>query len=345
MHEWFELRKLKRLERRFDRAYLAVSGEQARKEWYAEHQWEIIPVCDAISEIESRRLVKRARRHNIPVPHDSWTTANTGLLVLTDDVMREIQSAVTKASRESVEHRFKVAAWVIGIPGALIAAIVGLNSLRAPSSPVQTAALPPITAPAPDNPQSEPVEPETPLAAPRNTSEPPTPQPQARLRILDVRRGNPSSAPFPGLNIHYNNAGPLPTNSIASRWSAAFAPAPFSLEAMNQAQDNILHWDGWESEMAKHQQEEMNPGDAGDYTSIPNSEGVLADFFRADFDNMLSGTRILQIFLTFKFRDSSTPANMVIVTEECFWFSGNLARHNCGRRRTFLEQRPQVVRP
>jgi len=33
------------------------------------------------------------------------------------------------------------------------------------------------------------------------------------------------------------------------------------------------------------------------------------------------------------------PANVVGVTEECFFFTLNFARHYCGRSRAFLEVR------
>ncbi len=170
-----------------------------------------------------------------------------------------------------------------------------------------------------------------------------TVQGQARIRILNVHAVPmaASGAPFPAINIYYDNAGTLAAFGVVSRWAVGFGNGRLSNEVMLAEQDKLLQWNGWESAMAARQRYEMQPGDPGEFTTIPNVEGVLAEDFRANFDKAASGTSVLHVFITFKYRDRAMPSNTVGVTEDCFWFSGGgFARHNCGRGRTLLEQRP-----
>lgn len=165
------------------------------------------------------------------------------------------------------------------------------------------------------------------------------PDAHARMRILEVVAVpmSASGAQFPALNIYYQNAGPLTATSIVNRFAAGFGGA-LSTEAVKAEQDKLLRWDGWESAMAARQQYEMHPGDPGEFTSIPNMEGVLAEQFRTNWDKVRGGTIVLHVFMTFKYLDQSMPKHTVGVTEDCFWFSGGFARHNCGRGRAFLEK-------
>lgn len=159
----------------------------------------------------------------------------------------------------------------------------------------------------------------------------------ARIRVIDVVLVpmSQSGAAFPALNIYYDNVGPRTAKGVVSRFGAGFGGS-LSDEAILAQQDNLLHWDGWKSAMDRRKQNEMHPGDPGEFTSIPNMEGVLASQFRQNLDKVSAGTTVLYVFITFKFFD---PSGRIGVTENCFWFSGGFARHNCGRGRTFLEQR------
>jgi hypothetical protein len=165
------------------------------------------------------------------------------------------------------------------------------------------------------------------------------PQAAARIRIANVVivPMSTSGAPFPAVSIHYDNVGTLPATGIVNHFAAGFGGA-MSDDAVRAEQDKLLKWDGWDSAMERRQQYEMYQGDAGEFTSIPSMEGVLAEQFRANFDKVAAGTKTLYILIAFKYLDPSIPKKTVRVTEDCFWFSGNFARHNCGRGRAFLEQ-------
>jgi hypothetical protein len=157
----------------------------------------------------------------------------------------------------------------------------------------------------------------------------------ARIRIIDalIVPMSQSGAAFPALNIYYDNAGPAVARGIVSRFGAGFG-GQLSDEAIFVEQDKLLHWEGWKSAMDRRQQYEMHPGDPGEFTSIPNMEGELASQFRQKLDQVSAGKTVLYVFVTFKFIN---PSGRVGVTENCFWFSNGLARHDCGRGRTFLE--------
>jgi len=86
--------------------------------------------------------------------------------------------------------------------------------------------------------------------------------------------------------------------------------------------------------MNRRKQHEMRPGDPGEFTSIPNMEGVLAEQFRDNWEKVSTGTTVLHVFVTFKYFN---PSGDTKVTEYCFWFPGGFARHTCGRARTFTE--------
>ena len=164
------------------------------------------------------------------------------------------------------------------------------------------------------------------------------PPSQARIRVVDVVAVpmSKSGASFPALNIYYDNAGTGLATGIVSRFAAGFGKGLLSDEGMLAEQDKLLQWDGWKSAMDKRRQSEMHPGDLGEFTSIPNMEGTLAEQFRSNWDNVAAGTTVLYVFITFKYFD---PSGGIGVTENCFWFSGGFARHDCGRGRSFIERR------
>ena len=164
-----------------------------------------------------------------------------------------------------------------------------------------------------------------------------TVQDQPRIRILDVVPVpmSKSGAAFPAMNIYYDIAGAGVITGVASRFAAGFG-GQISDEAVIAEQDKLLQWDGWKAEMARRRQFEMHAGDPGEFTSIPNMEGKMAEQFRANWEKVAAGTIVLHVFITFKFFE---PSGRVGVSENCFWFSGGFARHDCGRGRTFEEQR------
>jgi hypothetical protein len=143
-----------------------------------------------------------------------------------------------------------------------------------------------------------------------------------------------SRAGFPALNIYYDIAAAGTVTGVVSRFAAGFG-GQMSDEAVTAEQDKLLQWDGWQAEMSRRRQFEMHSGDPGEFTSIPNMEGKLAEQFRANWEGVAAGTTVLHIFITFKFFE---PSGRVGVSENCFWFSGGFARHDCGRGRTFEEQ-------
>jgi len=163
-------------------------------------------------------------------------------------------------------------------------------------------------------------------------------QGQARIRILDVVPVVPSQsgAAFPGINIYYDNAGAGVARGIVNRFAAGFGNGQLTDERIIAEQDKLLQWDGWQSEMDRRKQYEIHPGDLGEFTSIPNMEGSLAADFRSNWDKVKAGTSVLYVFITFKYFD---PSGGIGVTENCFWFSGGFARHDCGRGRTFIEHK------
>jgi hypothetical protein len=163
-------------------------------------------------------------------------------------------------------------------------------------------------------------------------------QGQPRVRILDVVPVLPSQsgAAFPALNIYYDNAGQGVARGIVNRFGAGFGSGQLSDDSILAEQDKLLKWDGWQSAMDRRKQYEMHPGDPGEFTSIPNMEGSLAAQFRSNWDKVGAGTTALYVFITFKYFD---PSGGIRVTENCFWFSGGFARHECGRGRAFIEQK------
>ena len=163
--------------------------------------------------------------------------------------------------------------------------------------------------------------------------------PKARLRIANVRVVPlPNAAGFPAVNIYYDNVGTVAASSIGNHFAVGFSPSELPQAKMNEIQDGVLRWDGWQAVMDQHRQQELYPGDPAEFTTIPPSDGDLANDFRANFDNVANGVTYLYVFLTIKYKDASMSPETVGVTEDCFWFSGgNFARHFCGRRRNFLE--------
>ena len=139
---------------------------------------------------------------------------------------------------------------------------------------------------------------------------------------------------IPGNNVFFDNGGTDLVTGVISRYAAGFGSGLLSDQAVSNEQDKLLGWDGWKQEMDRRKQSELRPGDPGEFTSIPNMEGILAKQFRENFSEVEKGKKVLYIFLTFKFFDQS---GAVAATETCSWFSGTFARHVCGRARTFTE--------
>ncbi len=163
------------------------------------------------------------------------------------------------------------------------------------------------------------------------------PEMQSRVRIAQVVTIGPGVGPFPAINIYYDIVGQVPADSIANHFAVGFSPAQLPQERLNEIQDGLLQWAGWKDEMSSRSQHQLFPGDAGDFTTIPSMEGPLADDFRKSWDDVASGKTVLYVFIAFKYRDKTMPPGKNGVTEDCFWFSGNFARHNCGRGRAFIE--------
>lgn len=113
-------------------------------------------------------------------------------------------------------------------------------------------------------------------------------------------------------------------------------------EQIEEAQDKLLAWEGWQAALREQAATELYPGD-GQFTSIPDRDGTDAEQFRKQFDAVFSETDTpdtLYVLVTFKYRDPSMAKDVVSVTEHCVWFQGNPVQHWCGRRRSFLEKIP-----
>lgn len=169
---------------------------------------------------------------------------------------------------------------------------------------------------------------------------------RSRIRItnvLVVPEGTvafpPGEAPFPAISVYYDVVGEGPVTSVVNRFAAAFATGgQISENDISSYQDNLLHWSGWKDAMAQAAQKEIYAGDPGEFTTIPNSEGPLAEDFRKNWSDVDSGKQTLYILIAFKYRTQTMPAGRNGITETCFWFSGfAFGRHDCGRRRSFLE--------
>ncbi|SRR6266852_5320976 len=178
------------------------------------------------------------------------------------------------------------------------------------------------------------------LTRPKGNSSPISPEsslpvPEPRIRIIDVAAipMSANGASFPAINVYYDNAGTGVATGIVSHFGAGFG-GMISDEQTLAEQDKLLRRDGWRDEMDRRKQHEMRPGDPGEFTSIPNMEGVLAEQFRDNWEKVSTGTTVLHVFVTFKYFN---PSGETKVTEYCFWFSGGFARHTCGRARTFTE--------
>jgi hypothetical protein len=163
------------------------------------------------------------------------------------------------------------------------------------------------------------------------------PEMQSRLRIAQVVTIGPGLGPFPAVNIYYDIVGKVPADSIANHFAVGFSSAQLPLERLYEIQDGLLHWVGWNDEMSARSQHQLFPGDVGDFTTIPSMEGQLADDFRRSWNDVASGKTVLYVFIAFKYHDKTMSPGKNGVTEDCFWFSGNFARHNCGRGRAFVE--------
>jgi len=144
-----------------------------------------------------------------------------------------------------------------------------------------------------------------------------------------------SKAPFPAMNIYFDNDGDLPAVGYTYRWSAAFSSAYLPGTEIAKAQDDLLAWDGWRAQVAANALSDLYRGD-GKQLSIPNQENQAAEFIKR-FDGVFSGTDVLYLFVTFKYTDQSLPPGGLRVTEFCGWYQGNPLRHECGRNRTFVE--------
>lgn len=140
---------------------------------------------------------------------------------------------------------------------------------------------------------------------------------------------------LPDFFIYYDNAGTGIARGIVSRFGAGFGSGQLPDASILVEQDKLLQWDGWKSEMDRRKQYEMHPGDPGEFTSIPNMDGTLAEQFRSNWDKVVAGTTVLYVFITSKYFD---PSGEIGVSENCFWFSLGFARHDCGRGRTFIER-------
>ena len=164
------------------------------------------------------------------------------------------------------------------------------------------------------------------------------PRNDTRIRIKGVLAVpmSESGAPFPVLNIYYDNAGIGVVTGIVTRFAAGIGTGLMSDEAIVAEQDKLLRWDGWKSKMDRRKQYEMYPGDAGEFTSIPSQEGELAELFRSNWEKINAGTSVLYVFIAFKY---FVPSGEIAATENCFWISGGFARHNCGRGRSFIEHK------
>ena len=170
--------------------------------------------------------------------------------------------------------------------------------------------------------------------------------PSSRIRKLQVttfsEKQNPAG--FPGLTIFYDNAGTVGASSVVSHFAVGFASGRLTDSKVNEYQDTLLNTGTWQKDMAARAGHIIYPGDPGEFTSIPFTNDDLAADFRRHWSDVVEGKMVLYVFVTFKYRDVEPDNSLIGVTEYCFWISGsNLAQHNCGRNRSFVEPQSAAV--
>jgi hypothetical protein len=176
MFALFKLLRLRWQEWCLDRACRAIKGEEARENWYAENQWEINAIAEGIGEIETNRLVRQARRFNVPIPEKDWLkwgkSNSTGHLYLLPDAVIELHNAIRDAKLKSTTVRTQVWFWRIGILAAAVSALVGLNTLLKTTEAKRT--TPASTAPSNQTTsESDELPPETPGSRPPKANQNP----------------------------------------------------------------------------------------------------------------------------------------------------------------------------
>jgi hypothetical protein len=166
-------------------------------------------------------------------------------------------------------------------------------------------------------------------------------QPNSRLRVWMEEVGPAIVKERDGLaalNVYYATDGPVPLNAIAYRVRVITSSAGLPDYLHHVTQDEILALKEWPQLMASQELQELHSTDKGRFFTLGanNQEGAE---FRRDYDTAKRGDHLLNVYVTFKYRDKSLPKNTIVVTERCVWFRFNSSQHNCGRVRTFTETR------
>lgn len=155
-----------------------------------------------------------------------------------------------------------------------------------------------------------------------------------RVRVTNIEAIPAEQNPLkvPALTFFYDNAGTGKIRGVSYRFAVAITDGLMPEEKVVQEQNRLVLWSGWQAAMKRRQDVELRPGDPGEYLTIPPSPGDALDIFRRHFDDVISGNKLLYIFLTFKFFDES---GRIGITETCSYFSVTPSPHVCGRSRTF----------
>lgn len=146
------------------------------------------------------------------------------------------------------------------------------------------------------------------------------------------------------LNVTYNNLGKVTSIGFLSRASVVPLPAPRYMskeEINNYRAKNSSTFVATDLKRILQDDRECYPNDPKiHYFSIPEEKGETADVLTKEFNNVISGTTLLYVFMTLLYRDHNMPTNVYGVTETCVYFVDNFdAVHECGNRSLLMEAR------
>jgi hypothetical protein len=109
--EWTLQRQARVIAHAFDSE---LAEAKAKRDWEALHAIsgncadEVAEYSDALDELRSNRLVKKALKRGIPTDHLQWETGNYGNRYLTRESQTNLRRAVIEESRKDWEFKLKI---------------------------------------------------------------------------------------------------------------------------------------------------------------------------------------------------------------------------------------------
>src|ERR1700690_2149799 len=162
---------------------------------------------------------------------------------------------------------------------------------------------------------------------------------QAKIALFEMRTftGMPEIT-FTHFNIYYRNVGSLPARAVGSKTTITVGPQPMSQKEIQEAQDKVLSWQGWQSYLRTRKNQDLQPG-VGQWFSFPDQIGRASRDLAGKLPFVFTQHWYVYAMVAFKYWDSSMEPDVFGVTEGCVGLWGDLTtNHNCGRSRTFLER-------